>query len=242
MSILIGLGTLLILIIVVFRIAQKDRKEEELKQRHKESLQAEASQYSKHINESLQIMGKTKNLETLKSRFEFTLQRIEDMESLISRGYDGSETNPMAFRNSVELAFNERLVEMAKQEYDKIMIKKDSYATLSSALNGLTKASQKIAELKLMIYQLEHSGKMAGESIDLLIENISKQIVFGKVKDLIEKIQKEQMKDNTKKVKDYKVELQFLLKQENIIFDENLFSQDWEKSQTSDLLKLIELA
>lgn len=199
---------ILVVIIVVVNMNNKESRRQEMMKR------AYLEEYKGHVriyNESLELINKTKNIETLKSRVDVIKDQVENMQRIDNMGFKFGDRTSDEILDKITFFVNERIVEISESEYSDIIQKKDTYSSVKLAINALNKVQQKIIDNKNALLDCSIYNE-SREKIDSIIEKIKIDILLGQVKEIIEKAEKEKYKGHDQKAKDLYIDAVFLLK------------------------------
>lgn len=75
----------------------------------RQGLLGESKSIARVLNESIQIVAKSKNLETIRSRYELILSYIDRLIEIDSLGYRFVDNSPAEMRNQIPGLVNKRI-------------------------------------------------------------------------------------------------------------------------------------
>lgn len=166
------------------------------------------------VNESLELIYNTKNVETLKSRVSVAESYLTQMAEIEAQGYTFSDKPSSYVLSNLHNVANERIEILIRKEFDDLTIKKDAYPSVKSAISAISKTMQKIITLRQSLFTSGRNHDSISCNIDSIMVKLKTFIFEGKLKELIEKADKEELKGNIKKAKDFYLEALHLFKTE----------------------------
>lgn len=170
-------------IILTSYINTKNQKEKELEQAHYLSFLS----IKKVLVESIDLIQKTKNIDTLVSRTEVSLDKIERMIRILDLGYEFDKEVYGLDKYVLNLS-NENIYRICEEEKENLINKKDSYVNTKTTINAISNTSQKIAEYKQKLFTDAENYIKIKNKIDKLIKELKSYIFSGKLKMIKEKV------------------------------------------------------
>jgi hypothetical protein len=201
----------------------------------KEGFLLESKSLARVINESIGIISSSKNLETIKSRYELIEKYVDRLIEIDNMGYSFTEKPPREMKNRFPGAINSRLLELAETEFKEAVNKKDTITTTREGIKLIEKTKQLIIEIRNMLYKNDDDYNEVYKKVDDIHTILKKEAIIGQIKELLEKADKETFKGNKKKAESYYMDALYLIK--NCEYSSE-FSQSYDKSIN---IKLIDL-
>jgi len=198
----------IIMLLVIFSNLNKDKRRQTLLKK------AYFEEYQSHVrvyNDSLELINKTKNIETLKSRYEVINDQIVEMKRIEDMGFNFGDRSANEIKENLPRFINDRIVEMAEYEFSEIYQKKDAYSSIKLAINALNKVQLKLIDYRNSLME-GSSYNNSYKSIDNNINKIKEEVLIGQIKEFIDKAEKEAFKGNANKANDLYIDALFILK------------------------------
>ena len=118
-----------------------EKRENEIR---KQTLFSEFKNIAKIVNDSIQIVLNTKNIETLKSRVAIVELNIKRMKEIEQRGFKFSEELIEVTFAGLYEQINMKIMKLIQDEYNNIISKKNTFTSTKIAINAISKSSQNI--------------------------------------------------------------------------------------------------
>lgn len=163
------------------------------------------------LNESTQIAANSVNIKTIKSRLSVINNCLDRLIEIENMGYKYIDKSPEELKAQMPGLINKRLIELAKNEFDKILNKKGLFLSNHDGIKEITKAINKLNEIReeLLENDIEYQP-----FVDNIVQNIvllRSEVIECQIMQLLEKVEKELLTQDNKKAEKYFKEAEYLI-------------------------------
>lgn len=167
------------------------------------------SQRVRHINESIELVEKSKNLSTRLSRCDFAIQELEYLRDTYERR-EIDVLSPSADEQIAKLrwARDECVVESVQTELEKAKLKAQAATTIKARVNAYTKALLSISEGEA---QMQDPSRLASYEVE-----VKRAVHSIQLSSYLEAAEKAEFKGDGKKALDQYQEALYFLKKDDL--------------------------
>lgn len=171
-------------------------------------ISLDVNQKLRIVKESLDIIQKSKNIDTVISRYDLAMENIESLIQYENKGISVTSTPPSKNLSLLKKDREAIIIEKIKEEYRNVLSKVEVATTSKAKITQLSKFLLRVREIKVKLG--------ASSALDSLETELSNLINQGQLNEYLDEAKKAEFKGNKKKALDSYYEALYFIRNDNI--------------------------